>query len=405
MGGSLKRRIMFIDNIEKLKDVIQDSNLNFLIGSGASVPFFSTLGSIETWLTDLQELPGLDDDVKEYVKASIYKSYFDVAMGTNDLIRDYTSDSNGYAADYSTPENRLQNVMLTYVNFLSSINEIIYERRSNTVTKQVNLFTTNIDLFLEKTIEELELQFNDGFYGIFNKKFSLSNFKKSYFQKSSHYDNISELPVFNLLKVHGSVNWKKEGENILFDNLEIVGRVKASITGCDFLDIKGLNDASWGDNDRDITIQEICDSIDGGVPTPDCSAFISEYEQLQIVNPTKGKFKDTTFNKNYYEMLRFYSNELEKEATSLFILGFSLADEHIREITIRAIKSNPTLFVFICSYLPEADNDIIENFKKDDFDISKHRNVKLIHFAEKFDLKKTNELLFDKVIEEIKKIK
>ena len=41
---------MFISDIENLKDVIQDSNLNFLIGSGASVPFFSTLGSIETWL-------------------------------------------------------------------------------------------------------------------------------------------------------------------------------------------------------------------------------------------------------------------------------------------------------------------------------------------------------------------
>ncbi|MCB0476751.1 MAG: hypothetical protein KDC84_01215 [Crocinitomicaceae bacterium] len=392
---------MIEGNFEKIKDVIQDSNLNFLIGSGASVPFFDTLGNIENWLTDLVEYAGANEDVKKYVKASIYKNYFDVAMGTNSVIRDYSDLKHEYAADNSTPDNRLQNVSLAYYKFLSSINEIVYERRSNTVTKQVNLFTTNIDVFLEKTIEEIGGQFNDGFHGIFNQRFSLSNFKKSYFQKSQHYDNVSELPVFNLLKVHGSVTWKKNGQNIEFDNLELVEEVKNTIGALTFLDIKGLNDAKWASDNRDLTIKEICDTVNPAA-IPNCDVFIDAYEKLQIVNPTKEKFKDTTFNKNYYEMLRLYSNELEKEATSLFVIGFSMADEHIREITIRAIKSNPTLFVYICSFMPEADNDILANFKKDDFDFEKHKNIRLIHPEENFDLRMINEKLFGKVIELMK---
>lgn len=229
----------------------------------------------------------------------------------------------------------------------------------------------------------------------------MSNYKKSYFQKSLHYDNTSELPVFNLLKVHGSVTWEKVKDNIIHNNLELLQSVLDCARGITFLDIKALNDQCWTDKSREITISEICSSITAGTTPPDCSAFQEIYEKLQIVNPNKEKFKDTTFNKNYYEMLRMYSNELEKEATSLFIFGFSLADEHIREITIRAIKSNPTLFVLICSYTEDA-KDILTNLKKDDFDINKHRNVRMLHLVDKFNLQKINEQVFAQVVLKIK---
>jgi hypothetical protein len=392
---------IFITDLDKIKDTIQDSNLNFLIGSGASVPYFKTLGNVENWLTDLEKSPTIPDDVKQYIRASIYKAYIDIAMADNHNIRDYVFSSTEYAADDSTETNRLQNTLAAYFHFLKSINEIIYERRSNTVTKQVNIFTTNIDVFIEKTIEEIGLQYNDGFHGVFKRKFSLSNYKKSYFQKSLHYDNTSELPVFNLLKVHGSVTWEKTEDNIIFNNLHLLKLVIDESCKHTLLDIKTLNDKCWSDNNREITIEEISKSIKAGATIPNCSGFLAEYEKLQIVNPNKEKFKDTTFNKNYYEMLRMYSNELEKEATSLFIVGFSLADEHIREITIRAIKSNPTLFVFICSFRKDA-KDIIGNLKKDGFEIEKHRNVRILSLEDKFNLKKVSELVVAKVLEMIK---
>jgi uncharacterized protein YlbG (UPF0298 family) len=93
--------------------------------------------------------------------------------------------------------------------------------------------------------------------------------------------------------------------------------------------------------------------------------FMREYEKLQIVNPTKHKFHSTTINQIYYELLRIYSNELEKENTVLFALGFSFSDEHIREITIRALNSNPTLIVYIFAYNEEAYDEISSRFPRE----------------------------------------
>lgn len=395
---------VFINDIDKIKDIIQDSNLNFLIGSGASVPYFDTLGNIELWLTELEKIPETKPEVKAHVKASIYNSYFNVAIADNHFIRDFVPPSTKYVRDPKQKKSKLRNTYLSYKYFLSAINELVYERRSNTISKHVNIFTTNIDVFLEKLIEDVGLQYNDGFYGIFNRKFNLSNYRRSYFRKSLQYDNVSELPVFNLLKVHGSVNWIKNGENIEFDNLNLINEIKKARSGTSFIDIKSANNKSWEEKSRPITANEIYNSAASLSSIPDCSAFIKKYDQLQIVNPTKEKFRDTTFNKNYYEMLRLYSNELEKEATSLFIIGFSLADEHIREITIRAIKSNPTLFVFICSYTTDAD-DIISNLKKDDFEIENHQNVRIINFSKEFDLRKVNYSLFQQIVNKIKEVK
>ncbi len=44
----------------------------------------------------------------------------------------------------------------------------------------------------------------------------------------------------------------------------------------------------------------------------------------------------------YYELLRIYNNELDREGTLLVSFGFSFGDKHILDITRRALK-NPTL--------------------------------------------------------------
>src|SRR5699024_4497086 len=74
--------------------------------------------------------------------------------------------------------------------------------------------------------------------------------------------------------------------------------------------------------------------------------YLKYYNEL-VINPTKDKFRDTTSNFYFYELLRMYANHLEKENSVLFVLGFSFADEHIKEITKRVLKSNPTLLIVI----------------------------------------------------------
>lgn len=385
------------------KNIFQDCNINFLIGSGLSTPFFGTLGNIETWLEGLEDLKtskSITDDNYFLVKATLYKAYFEIAMKANIDIKNAQINIDEFETNETTVEEKLNNTYKAYKDFFKTLNHILYERRSNTVNKQINLFTTNIDIFIEKLLEDLDLQFNDGFNGVFNKKFSLSNFKKSFYQKSLHYDNISEIPVFNLLKIHGSVTWEMNKGNINFSNLNILKEVTNEISKISLVDVKTLNDAKWTAENRDLTINEIVDEVTPITPVPIVADFIKSYEKLQIVNPTKDKFKDTTFNKNYYELLRLYANELEKENSVLYVMGFSMADEHIREITIRAIKSNPTLKIFIVSYTKAA-TDIINNFLDDLIDIKSFPNVELINPKDGFNLREFNKTILIPLLDSI----
>lgn len=69
-----------------------------------------------------------------------------------------------------------------------------------------------------------------------------------------------------------------------------------------------------------------------------------------MINPTKQKFETTTRDLTFYELLRMYSNHLERENSVLFVMGFSFEDEHIREITKRVAKANPTLTIIIFAF-------------------------------------------------------
>ncbi|WP_312297862.1 SIR2 family protein [Chryseobacterium sp.] len=387
---------------EKLKtwqNIIQDCNVNFLIGSGLSNPFFGTLGNIEIWLTELENDTSLKADLRDYIKASLYASYFVVAMQKNIVLHNITSIKDELVSVPNNDIEKLQNTYKGYKDFLRVINQIIYQRRSNTVNKQTNLFTTNIDIFLEKVIEDLNLHFNDGFSGVFKRTFSLSNFKKSFYQKSLQYDNIAEIPVYNLLKIHGSITWKLEGNQLMFNDIDTIYSIEEEYNKIKFLDIIKLDNDYWNKYKKNIPFKEIVKAAEKATIV-DTTDFVVAYEMLQVVNPTKAKFKDTTFNKSYYEMLRLYANELEKENSVLFIFGFSMADEHIRDITFRAIRSNPTLKVFISSYTKAA-TDIVNNLKLDNIDLKDFHNVELLNEIDNFNLNIINETIFKKILDNI----
>lgn len=338
---------------DKIKDTIQDCNINFLLGSGLSLPYLKTLGNIEVLLNDL-ETRELDVDVKKIIRASLYKKYFDEVIGKNPQILEPDAAVNTVLEQYHT-------------FFLKSLNSILLKRKVTILSKEVNLFTTNVDIFLEKALEDLNLEYNDGFNGRFKPRFSLSNFKKSHFKKSLHYDNTAELPVFNLLKLHGSLSWEINDKDVMFSSgLKHVKEVASKTISADH--ILSIPD--------DATIETLVTAVDGKTPDASTDAFMEAYEKLLIVvNPTKEKFKHTLMNQTYYELLRLYSNELEKENTVLFVMGFSFADEHICDITLRAANSNPTLMIYAIAHSSKAKTEIEERFGKNNI---KNNNIEII---------------------------
>jgi len=53
---------------ERLRTIVQDSHLNFLIGAGTPSAFFARLGNIEQALTDLADAEGAESS-KQLVRA------------------------------------------------------------------------------------------------------------------------------------------------------------------------------------------------------------------------------------------------------------------------------------------------------------------------------------------------
>ena len=78
--------------------------------------------------------------------------------------------------------------------------------------------------------------------------------------------------------------------------------------------------------------------------------FNQLYSKLVMINPTKAKFRETVVDYHFYELMRIYSNALERSSSLLIVAGFSFADEHIANITMRAANANPTLQVIIFAY-------------------------------------------------------
>lgn len=325
--------------IKKIKKTIDSANINFLIGAGLSAPFLEILGSIEIEITMAQ---AANDQALVLTKK---KEYFEKSMLGNLKIVDE-------AIDVQKDE-----VLKNYENFYKRMNHILLNRENSILTKQVNIFTTNIDLFSEKALENTGIEFNDGFHGRFNPRYDAGNFKKSYYKKSLHYENTSEIPVFNILKLHGSLTWRKKDNEIYLDHsLGLVREIQSNLN------------------------------------TP---SFEDSYKKLMVVNPSKQKFEDTLLNEYYYDLLRIYSNELEKENCVLFVMGFSFTDEHIQGLTLRVANSNPTLKVYIFCHTSTV-SPIFKNLENS----AKNKNIEIItpDAPNEFNLKTITSGIFDKII-------
>lgn len=330
--------------LENLKDFIQSANINFLIGSGLSRPYLETLGNIETNLYLLQENKNLSKKVKDIVSVSIYREYFYKVMLPNKIMgnKDFYDE-----------------VIKNYQRFITLWNNIVHNRCGNIRSKQINIFSTNIDLFVEKAAEMCGVELIDGFQGSIKPIFKESNFQKTIMKNSVHFQNVSELPVFNLLKIHGSINWRVNNDEITNDaSQKLVGMVYDCLT---------TMEASTVLVPYAQDLQSMITAAEEVVSKPDFSLekikpFNEVYNQLVIVNPTKRKFSETVVDHHFYELMRIFSNSLEKENSLLFVMGFSFADEHILKITQRALKTNPTLLVIIFAYDQEAYDMFIERF-------------------------------------------
>lgn len=319
--------------IDVLKKYIQSSHINFLYGSGLSRPYLATLGNIEIWLTKLSEDLS-NQTYRKVMEASLYKAYCDGVILRNLYFSSY--DSN------------LLETKNAYLAFFLSCNELMNKRNSQLLNKQVNLFTTNIDLLVEESMTNSGIEINDGFRGTIKPVYNESNFQISISKSSLHFHKQSEVPLFNLIKIHGAVNWVENDNAIQSDTLQLY-RINEALKKIDKDYFVDLYKADGSEKTFD-EVKTEAEDIALLLPDNAYDDFFDCYKKIVMINPTKEKFRTSVLDYHFYELMRIYSNALERENSLLFVMGFSFADEHIAQITKRAADTNPTLQVVVFAY-------------------------------------------------------
>ncbi len=275
--------------ISVLRKQFQSSNINIILGAGFSYGVYQLLGDIEKQLY-----------VAEYIEKNKEK-----------VLRLKKRFFKGSILPYLDDKKRRVG-MNERNQFIRNLGDIVAHRHSTILHKIVNVYTTNYDLLVEESLENCNLNYTDGFSGRINPIFSTANYGLILHQQTSISSMTSESVTFNLYKVHGSLNWGCDNDRIIYSDPK--------------QKIKMIEDSLKADD------------------------FENEYKKLAIINPTKDKLNETVLNVNYYDQLRMFCNELEKNNTILLAFGFSFADEHIQSMTIRALMSNPTLTLIIFSF-------------------------------------------------------
>ncbi len=333
-------------HIDKLKRYIESSNLNFLFGAGLSSGYLSLLGPVEKLLTALNEI-SLRDEVEAMVRNSLYRYYFLNVIKPN------------LESEYSTSKtDEYQNVLNDYTQFLKECNELMTKRKNNLIGKQINIFTTNIDMFVERSAALLRIEFNDGFRGRNHALFEEESFGKFSSRQSILMQNITELPMFHYHKVHGSIGWARHNSvNIMADDeLSNVKEIASELAKIDvdyFIDEKEITKIDVKIKDLVQIAQAKLSSFSksGKSTSPEIyKGFSDSYQKIVMINPNKAKFRETVIDYHFYELIRLFSNALERQNSMLIVSGFSFADEHIAQIVRRAANSNPTLLVLVLNY-------------------------------------------------------
>lgn len=339
-----------------LPEILSGKNINFLIGSGASMPLYPTLSLGES-LPSFEDFVCSEELSPDNIKwLSCY--YYAKWISPMQLSKIDKADA------------KYKQVTESYKTFVELVLGIL-DHESNEKPKRANIFTTNYDLLFETTFDAINREnplcyFNDGSRGFIRRTLDTDNFYLNVSHSGYHDNYRREVPTINLLKMHGSITWKKSDDRIrvAFKNkvLQDLDNVIDSIDDFDVDDIDKIFEGFDPNEGLSILATELERGLNNlSLDNDQVDSFYQDYKKVPIINPNKWKFHDTVFDQHYYQLIRSFSYEMEKKNTVLVIFAFSFADEHLLDIFKRSIL-NPTLQVLIVSYSEESQNELKSKF-------------------------------------------
>ncbi|HEV3085719.1 MAG TPA: SIR2 family protein [Candidatus Elarobacter sp.] len=180
---------------------------------------------------------------------------------------------------------------------------------------RLRVYTTNYDLVIEKSLDNLGLDYIDGFIGTVNRTLRMDVYSREYYTTIPPTNDRRPRRLADFLyfyKIHGSLNWR-----------------------------------SRTDHSRTM--------VDRVLQIPNYST--TPYDDLSLIYPTPQKEADT-LGYPYSDLLRAFGGTLSEPDTALLTFGYGFSDEHINRIIAQSLASNSTLAIIIVDpYLLQTDGD------------------------------------------------
>ena len=298
---------------QKIADLSNIKNINFLFGAGVSSGSIPTMkemvAKIEDNLKDnnltlFKELKSNNDNNLEKMLGVLYSRRASLkGVGkditfTDSLIE--IIEKQIFEAINIDIESKKSNFEL-YKSFYQKVTF------RNKDLSRVNIFTTNNDLFNERVLDNLNINYNNGFGGGLKRFFNPSRFGYTYSRKIEasieKYESLENM--IYLYKLHGSINWIEKEENSLFN-------------------IQEINIESKDTRPKD------------GV--------------LMYPNPLK---QNISLGTPYSDLIREFQKKLLLPHSVLFIVGYSFSDEHLNNMIYQALSSNSSVSIVIFGDYPD----------------------------------------------------
>lgn len=294
---------------KKVKELCNVKHLNFLFGAGTSS---GAVPAMKEMKSSLDEQIANNNDGLGKLYTSVKKDNLEDVLSVLYAQRFYQE---GIGVDYTLTQKLIdfiQAFMHQKINvpFNSDSSEsalelykIFYNKLAlrNKDLSRINVFTTNNDLFNERALDHLNINYNNGFGGGLERYFNPARFRYTH---SKRVDlNMEKFePIDNMVylyKLHGSINWIESKSNSLFDIEEIPPRKGEEATG---------------------------------LPA--------------LIYPTPLK-QNQSLGSPYADLIREFQAKLTLQNSVLFIIGYSFSDEHLNNIIYQALASNTSLSVVV----------------------------------------------------------
>lgn len=280
-------------------------------------------GNFEDWLSYLFSATSLSNNPKSPIKSISWKGDVELTIEGEKQLRRYLEKAIFAECALEIDSRELsgvggRNQSSGHISFLAKL-----IARDATLGR-THLFTLNYDTLFEQAMEELGIQYFDGFSGKANSRFDPSVYGLDvYYPGDVAEGRVRRFDKFlQFYKLHGSIHW----------SLDDTGQFRAQHQNLGFAKAYRNADAK-------------------GKAAKLASSELDAVGSFGIL-PTSQKFTQT-LDMPYAHLFRLFHARLNQPQTFLIVVGYGFGDDHVTRILETALM-NPSLVMLVVEPNPTA---------------------------------------------------